>query len=262
MSRTTRLAMLAVVALAGCGGGSGERTERFDPFTEVRDRTVRSPERASARWERVATLSGSGPASEPFTIDGGAIQWRARWRCDGGRMALSAGSRALAETRCPRAGTSADVGTGRHTLDVEASGRWRVVVEQQVDTPLAEPPLKAMRAPGARVIAAGRFYGLERRGRGTASLYRLRGGRLALRFDGFATSANTDLFVWLSTAPRPRSTVEAARAEHVVLHVLKSTIGAQNYLIPAAVKAAQIRSVVIWCVPVRIAYTAAALRPR
>ena len=57
MSRTGRLAVLAAVALAGCGGSSGEATERFDPFTEVRDRTVRPPERASARWERVATLS-------------------------------------------------------------------------------------------------------------------------------------------------------------------------------------------------------------
>ena len=262
MSRTARLAVLAVVALAGCGGDSGERKGRLDPFTEVRDRTVTSPERASARWERVATHSGSGPASEPFAIDGGAIQWRARWRCETGRLALSAGSPRLAEAQCPREGTSTDVRTGPLELAVEATGRWRVVVEQQVDTPLAEPPLKAMREPGARVIADGRFYDIERKGRGDASLHRLRDGRLALRFDGFATSANTDLFVWLSTARKPRNTVQAARAEHVVLHPLKSTLGEQNYLIPATVRAAEIRSVVIWCVPVRIAYTAATLRPR
>ena len=47
-----------------------------------------------------------------------------------------------------------------------------------------------------------------------------------------------------------------------MLHALKSTIGDQNYLIPAAVDASEIRSIVIWCVPVRIAYTAASLRPR
>lgn len=262
MSRTALLAVLAVLALAGCGGDAGERRERFDPFTEVRDRTVPAPERASARWERVTTLSGSSPASEPFAIDRGAIQWRARWRCDSGRLALSAGSRTLVDARCPGEGTSADVRTGPLELGVDAAGRWRVVVEQQVDTPLAEPPLKAMRTPGARVIAAGRFYDIERTGRGNASLHRLRGGRLALRFDGFATAANTDLFVWLSTASRPRNTVEAARAKHVVLHPLKSTIGEQNYLIPATVHAADIRSVVIWCEPVRIAYTAATLRPR
>ena len=111
-----------------------------------------------------------------------------------------------------------------------------------------------------RVIAAGRFYALERSGRGRASLHRLSTGRLALRFDGFATSPNTDLFVWLSSAARPRDTVRAAGSPHTVLRALKATLGEQNYLIPADVKAGDIRSVVIWCVPVRIAYTAAALR--
>ena len=262
MSRAAGAAALLLATLAGCGGDPAAREKRFDPFTEVRDRTVDAPEQASARWERVALVSGSEAAVERLTIDPHAIQWRARWRCDTGRFELRSGGRRLAETDCPGTGTETDVRTGGVDLAVDASGPWRVVVEQQVDTPLIEPPLKAMRGAGARVIAAGRFYGLERKGRGEASIHRLPGGRLALRLDGFATSPNTDLFVWLSRAPEPKSTVEAAKAKHVVLRALKSTIGDQNYLIPAAVDASEIRSIVIWCVPVRIAYTAASLRPR
>jgi len=255
-------AVALVVACAGCGGQPERRQERFDPFTEVRDRTVRSPERASARWERVIGFSGSVSGTKPFTIDDDAIQWRARWRCESGRLRLSTASRQLVAATCPADGAATDVRTGALELVAEASGPWRVVIEQQVDTPLHEPPLEAMSAPGARVIASGGFYGLEREGRGEASLHRLAGGRLALRLDGFATSANTDLFVWLSTARRPRSTVEAARARHVVLAPLKSTVGQQNYLIPRTVDADDIRSVVVWCVPVRIAYTAAPLQRR
>jgi len=262
VSRAPAAAALLLAALAGCGGGPAAREKRFDPFTEVRDRTVQAHEKASARWERVAQISGAEAANERLTIDPGAIQWRARWRCDTGRFELRSGGRRLAAADCPAAGVDTDVRTGAVELAVDAAGPWRVVVEQQVDTPLIERPLKAMRTDGARVIAAGRFYGLERRGRGEASIHRLPGGRLALRLDGFATSPNTDLFVWLSRAPKPKSTVEAAKARHVVLHALKSTIGDQNYLIPPAVDASEIRSIVIWCVPVRIAYTAASLRPR
>ena len=40
---------------------------------------------------------------------------------------------------------------------------------------------------------------------------------------------------------------------------LKATAGAQNYLIPADVATANVRSVVIWCEPVRTAYAAASL---
>jgi hypothetical protein len=260
MTRATLSAALAVLLLAGCGTKAQDRPGRFDPFTEVHDRTAQDARRASPRWEPVATFSGAGPADERFTVARGAIQWRARWSCESGRLRLSSGPTRLADGSCPRRGAGVDVRTGALELAVDASGPWRVVLEQQVDTPLHEPPLVAMRSPKARVIARGSFYPLERSGRGTASLYRLPGGRLALRLDGFATSANTDLFVWVSTAPRPRTTVEAARGNHVVVHALKSTLGEQNYVVPAGVLARDIRSVVIWCVPVRIAYTAASLR--
>ena len=66
--------------------------------------------------------------------------------------------------------------------------------------------------------------------------------------------------MWLSEAARPRTTKQAVRADHREFAPLKATIGSQNYLLPKDADADSIRSIVIWCEPVRIAYTAAALR--
>lgn len=271
VSRAARLALLGLVAaLAGCGSGGEDRSGPFKPFDDVPKPSraaAAGTDHAAPRWEQVATLTGSGPATRPFTIAQGAIQWRARWRCKTGRLALATvtpgGTRALSDAACPRRDEDTGFRTGPLKLGVKATGPWRVVIEQQVDTALHEPPLPAMRSPGARVVSSGRFYAIERTGRGKATVYRLPKGRLALRLDGgFATSANTDLFVWLSAAPKPRTTVQADRAKHTVLGPLKSTLGEQNYLLPAKIKAKSLRSIVIWCQPVQIAYTAATLQPR
>jgi hypothetical protein len=56
--------------------------------------------------------------------------------------------------------------------------------------------------------------------------------------------------------------VQANRAPHTVLRGLKSTLGDQNYVLPAGTRAGRVRSIVIWCEPIRIAYTAATLRRR
>jgi hypothetical protein len=266
------LALLAV--LSGCGGGGSGSADSgaeaaagapTDPFREVR-RDAERPAvlRAAPRWERVALEVGTGQGTRTAAISREAIQWRARWRCERGAFALSAADgTSLARGRCPDRGVStAAAATGRQRLGVRADGRWRVEVEQQVDTALREPPLRAMRSRGARVLAAGRFYGLERRGGGSAALYRLPGGRLALRLDDLETSPNSDLYVWVSQAPRPGTSRAAFRSRHVSIAPLASTLGDQNYLLPAGVRARDVRSVVIWCEPVRIAYAAASLRAR
>jgi len=126
-------------------------------------------------------------------------------------------------------------------------------------TPLNEPPLRAMRSKRAVVLKRGTFYPVERRGKGRVALYRLPGNRLALRLRDFSTSSNTDLFIWLSGARRPKTTKQAVSAPHRQFARLKSTLGSQNYLLPRSVKAGDVRSIVIWCEPVRIAYTAARL---
>jgi electron transfer DM13 len=187
-----------------------------------------------------------------------------RYSCRGGRIAFTLspkpeGGPASVRRRCRRKGEESFIATGPIELTVQAPGRFSASVEQQVDTPLNERPLQAMRAPGADVIARGRFYSIERKSRGRAQLYRLANGRLALRFEDFKTSSNSDLFVWLSPAERPRTTKQVVAAPHREIALLKSTLGNQNYLLPRGVDQSSFRSVVIWCEPVLIAYGAASL---
>jgi hypothetical protein len=265
------LVLLVLLALGGCGGSdagdAGSRTSA-DPFKQVsrEPSLTRTARRAAPRWERVGPFTGVAPTVVPVKIAPRAIQWRARWRCSKGNLALAVEPKPRSDAekpggRCPGSGDTTWVQTGEQQLRVTAGGRWSVVVEQQVDTPLHEPPLAAMSAPGARLLKSGRFYPVERQGRGTAHLYRLANGRGALRLDGFRTSSNTDLFIWLSVAARPKTTKAAVAAKRLGrLISLRSTIGEQNYMLPRNVGPARVRSVVIWCVPIQIVYTAAALR--
>jgi len=259
--------MVALVAVSGCGGG--DKSAQQDPFTKVEQREQGRNARARAtvapRWARVTSLRGSGDANRTVHISRKAVQWRVRWRCMRGRFALRLTpapreGNPFDTGSCPGKGTALAIDTGTLRLGVRTKGAWRATLEQQVTEPLAEPPLPAMKAKRARVLASGRFYRIERRGHGKVDLYRLAGGRLALRLTDFDVSANTDLFVWLSKARRPRSSKQALRSRHREFAPLKATAGEQNYLLPKGVKAGSVRSVVIWCRPVRIAYTAAMLR--
>ncbi len=62
---------------------------------------------------------------------------------------------------------------------------------------------------------------------------------------------------------QPRASPENVKAgvypPHVVVAPLKATLGDQNYLLPRGVPRSAIHSIVIWCNPVNIAYTAATL---
>ncbi len=229
MSRAACAGVVLVAALAAtdCGGGDdggSKARPASDPFTQVsrEPSLTRTARRAAPRWERVARFAGTAPAAHRVSIARGAIQWRARWRCSSGRLALAVepAPRTAADKpggHCPGAGEATWVQTGDQQLRVSGGGRWSVVVEQQVDTPLREPALAAMRAPG-------------------------------------------DLFVWLSAAARPRTTKQAVAARRLgPLVALKSTIGEQNYVLPRSVDPDRVRSIVIWCEPIQIVYTAAAL---
>ena len=261
--------LLAGLLLAATGCGSDEKEKRADPFAKVDPQITKVKDRAAPRWEPLAIMTGATPKEQSFTVSKRAIQWRARWRCAEGNLAMSVSPDPRSAPEKPGGackdkgkgkGTAEWIQSGRQTLKVNNTGRWRVIVEQQVDTPLKEPPLRAMRRSGAEVLARGRFYEVERRGKGRVALYRLPTGRLALRFEEFNTSSNTDLFVWVSEADRPKTTSASVRAPHKTVALLKSTLGDQNYLLPKSVDADAVRSIVIWCEPVRIVYTAAGLR--
>ncbi|MDQ3720891.1 MAG: DM13 domain-containing protein [Actinomycetota bacterium] len=167
--------------------------------------------------------------------------------------------RAQAGSSCASSGKSTFSHTGPTRLTVGAPGRWRAVVEQQLDIPLREPALAAMRSAGARTLARGRFDPVESPGDGRASLYRLPNDRLALRLEDLRTAAYPDLFVWVSEARDPTTSAQAVAAPHVELGPLKSTRGDQNYLLPKGLDRHAVASVVIWRAPTRMAYTAAAL---
>ena len=222
----------------------------------------RDERRAEARWEPVTSFSGTGPADRSFAIAGRAIQWRADWRCESGALRLTVGREAdngkvVADTSCPDAGTETSLGHGRGRVQVTASGRWRVGVRQQVDTALDEPPLAGM--TDAALLSRGRFHPIQKKGEGTVSLYRLPGGRLALRYEDFYTSPSPGLELWLSRARNPRSTLDARRADHVDAGAMRSTFGSYNQLLPRDVSADQINSIVIWCPAVTIAFAGAPL---
>lgn len=217
--------------------------------------------RSAPRWETVTTFSGDGAFASPrIEILSGAVQWRVRYTCSAGALLVTTDPAPrrpgpMVDATCPQAGEGYSIVTGPVRIAVEASGPWTAVVDQQVETPLDEARLPGM-VEGA-VQAAGDFYRVEKDGRGTARLYRLGDGRRFLRLEGFETAQNTDLFVWLSEAVRPGTSREVTDRPRIELGNLKSTLGNQNYEIPESVPDFAIRSIVIWCAPLAIAYTAA-----
>ncbi len=267
MGRRAVLAFLMVTfTLAGCGGSDDTpaapaTTVAAGPGTT--SATTPSGPKAAARWETVTTFNGSGAFQTPdFTILASAIQWRVRFTCTAGTMRITSTPPPrrpgpVVDTTCPKDDTGYSIVTGPVRLSIETTGTWKATIDQQVDTPLDEPLLAGMTPD--KVVSSGSFYKLEVKGEGTAKLYRLADGRRILRFEAFSTGENTDLFVWVSELAKPATSAEAVRSPHVELTNLKSTLGSQNYEIPASIPTDKIKSVVIWCQPVAIAYAAAAL---
>ena len=266
------LVAVLALALAGCGDGSDGGTAApvtTSPAPGGAPTTASGAEpsgpRAAARWETVATFTGSGAFQTPaFSILPSAIQWRVRYTCSTGTLRIASNPPPrrpgpVVDAACPKEDVGYSIVTGTVRLDVHATGEWKAIVDQQVDTPLDEPPVPGMTPD--RVVASGSFYKVEMKGVGTAKLYRLADGRRYVRFEGFETSENTDLFVWISEARKPTTSLEALNAPHVQIGNLKSTIGTQNYEVPASLPTEKVRSIVIWCEPVAIAYAAAPLTP-
>ncbi|HVF14143.1 MAG TPA: DM13 domain-containing protein [Acidimicrobiales bacterium] len=253
------LVAVAVAAAAGCGAEDPSPA----PGAATPTGPGPGPAKVAPRWEHLATFTGvGGQRTAGFEIGAGAIQWRVNASCATGAfgVALDGEPSPLAEVpACPGQAFGFSIRTGPGFLDVDASGSWEIVVEQQVDTPVAESALEGM--TDAARQAHGDFYGIDQEGSGTATLYRLPGGGLALRLDPFLVTRNTDLFVWVSEARAPRTSEEALRTPHVQIDRLKSTAGAQNYVLPDSVDPEGVRSVVVWCEPVRTAYAAATLLP-
>jgi hypothetical protein len=253
----------ALLAPVGCG----DDDTKNDRFGQIPKRTIVAPaDETAPRWQQIARLRGSDAATKRVTVSKDALQWRVRWGCDDdGRIDVRvtprpAGSDGTAGGRCPGRDSAIWVGAGAHTVDVHASGRFRVKVEEELRTPLREPAPAAVRNGKAREIARGVFQPIELKGRGKAALYELPGGRLLVRMEGFGTDPNPDLDVWVSESTQPTTTQRIFRAGHTTVAALKSTIGDQNYLLPARTDADRIRAIVVVNNPERIVYAAARLQ--
>jgi hypothetical protein len=265
------LALLLTAAGVSCGSKEEPTAAPATTTAGGGITTTTAPRQTSApRWETVSTFNGNGNFTTPvFEILPDAIQWRARWKCETGHLKVESDPKRkptddpTVDAACAGLDAKSDkaigygIVEGKVKLIVEATSAWEIIVDQQIDTPLMEPPLPGMDT--GKVLGQGEFYNIEMTGKGTAKLYQLPDGTNALRFENFEVSSNTDLFVWLSESPAPKTSKDAVDSPYVVLGNLKSTVGSENYLLPADVPPEKIRSIVIWCVPVRVAYTAAIL---
>lgn len=252
-----RPGLLLLVSLAllqpACGTADPPREDASDtPATE--------PSPVANRWERVAQFKGEGDQrTRPFEIAGGALQWRVTAECSGARLRVSLPGTAgpVVEPTCPGSGFGFSIEPGTHALEVAGTGDWVVTVDQQLNTAISEPPLRGMTEE--TLLAIGDFYDIDQSGSGEARLYRLPDRRLALRFEPFRVTSNSDLFVWVSESREPKTSEEAFDSEHVEVASLKSTGGPQNYVLPADLDEEDVGSVVIWCEPIQVAYAAATL---
>lgn len=271
VARVAGAVAAVAVVLTACGGNPGSGRSAITTATTAGSTTTTEAKKHSApRWETVTTLSGAGgTTTEAFSILPDAIQWRTRWTCETGSMKITtiparkATDPPMVDAACQAGPTDRSIGysivVGKVRLAVEATGPWTIIVDQQIDTALEEPPLAGMDT--TTPLGQGEFYDIEMKGSGTAKLYALPDGTRALRLEDFEVSNNTDLFVWLSEAPAPKTSKDAVDAKYVELGNLKSTLGTQNYVLPADLPPERIKSIIIWCAPVRIAYTAAVLAP-
>ncbi len=273
------LALVALVASAVLGSNMFSLRDRLfgsaipeaaapaagrDAFSSVQGaKAAPTKLRSQPWWQDVTTLRGSGNAtSSPFTIDRAAIQWRAKANCPSGRVVVRAPKqpKPLVDAECSKGVVAEANGTGAMRLDVETAGPWRLQIAQQIDAPLVEPPLAAMTAPGARKVATGSFYKVEKTGKGTVAIYRQADGRYSLRLDRFFVSPTIDLEVRLSPAKTPRTTKDFTSAPSKLVSFMDVTAGSLNYKVADKVDPARFNSVVIWCAATQQVYAAASLR--
>ena len=109
------------------------------------------------------------------------------------------------------------------------------------------------------VSAQGTFYDIAHIGEGQAMIYQLADGSRVLRLQDFEVDNGPDLHVYLVPINPVPDSVGVEILGSVDLGKLKGNIGDQNYVIPTDLDLSQFQSVVIWCQPFRVPFTAANL---
>ena len=128
--------------------------------------------------------------------------------------------------------------------------------DKVMEEPMPEGDMAMM-----EILASGEFYDLGGHpGMGTATIHGLEDGSRVLRFEQFEVLNGPQLHVWLVPHDPVPDTVGRELEGYHDLGPLKGNIGDQNYDIPADLNLDDFASVVIWCVPFRVPFNAAALR--
>ena len=131
-----------------------------------------------------------------------------------------------------------------------------VMLEEEV---VMDEPMPPDDSADMVILAQGEFYDLAHTGMGTATIYQLADGSRVLRFENFEVLNGPQLHVWLTSANPVVDTLGVLLPDYVDLGPLKGNIGDQNYPIPDDLDLSIFQSVVIWCIPFRIAFNAAPL---
>lgn len=140
-----------------------------------------------------------------------------------------------------------------------------VVVEatKAMETAMAEPIQNEMEEPmpaaDMTVLAQGDFYPIAHASEGQATIYQLADGSNILRLQEFSVDNGPDLHVYLVPVDPVPDTVGSEIPGYFDLGKLKGNIGDQNYELPADLDLSQYKSVVIWCQPFRVPFSAAPL---
>ena len=246
--------------------GSATPAPRAAAFSRVDSspaKTQKTVLRSQPWWQLAMAFDGVGRKQvDGVKISDGAIQWRMKWRCKRGRFVVRspAKEKPLIDSSCAKGKSSELTEKPPAELQIEADGRWKARLEQQVDVPLIEPPLRAMTAPGTTKVASGAFYRIDQTGKGRVTIYRLASGRYALRLQKFYTSPNIDLEIRLSPLVAPHSTRQYLSTPAALAAPLDITTGSMNFVLPAGVDPTSYRSVVIWCPLITSAYAATTLK--
>src|SRR4051812_11709430 len=219
---------------------------------------ARTKLRSQPWWQTLDTFDGSSALVRTLTVDRGALQWRARWRCSTGRLVIRASTQraALVDRACPASGTAFSTHSGETRVRVAATGAWHLALAQQIDVPLEERALPDMKAP----VATAKLYGIDQKGRGTIGVFRLPDGRYALRLEDLYVTPNVDLELRLSPLRAPRSTHQFHAAPSRRIAPLDITAGSMNVVLARGGAPPRGGSIVVGCPPVQSAYAAATLK--
>lgn len=152
---------------------------------------------------------------------------------------------------------AAEVPADMSRVEVEAT----MASIAEVDSAVSEAMPEEMGKGEAVRVVTGEFRGADRfhNGEGSATVYRLPEGGLALRLEDFRVTNGPDLRVLVSPAPNPDDGSEVKTEGYIELGGLKGNVGNQNYEIPPDYPEEDLGSILIYCKPFHVIFAIAAL---